>query len=284
MTSFFRFLSQILPGTILAAFTLLGSSACQMPAKLDLKPAGLGSQSGKGPSLTFNLNLGLPAPGWDEHSKELAAFVAPKVKVLRNRYFSIETKEKVIAITFDDGPVKANTTRLLDMLKKRHIKATFFVVGEMARNNPQLLQRMVAEGHEIGNHTVRHKNLARMSIPALEKELKQAHQTILSATGEAPKFMRPPGGAITSKQREWMLKNMGYSTILWSVDPNDWKRPGVEVVTRRLVSGARPGAILLAHDLHKPTVDAMPSTLDQLLAMGYRFVTVSELLAMDESE
>ena len=96
--------------------------------------------------------------------------------------------------------------------------------------------------------------------------------------------MRPPGGAIKSSQKDYMLKEFGYPTILWSVDPEDWKRPGVSVVTRRLIDGAAPGGILLVHDLHAPTVDAMPKTLDTLLAQGYKFVTVTELIALDQSE
>ncbi len=284
MNSFLRGIFSLLPGIALSGIVMVANSACQIPGKFDITPAASSAGIESAPSLTFNLNIGLESPGWEQHSKEIASFVAPKVKVIKNRYFSIKTSKKVIAMTFDDGPVLSNTTRLLDILKERKIKATFYVVGEMVRDNPQLLRRMIAEGHEIGNHTVKHSTLTRMSIESLEKELMTAHQAILSATGVEPKSMRPPGGAITEKQRIWMLANLGYPTILWSVDPNDWKRPGVDVVTRRLVEGAHPGAILLAHDLHAPTVDAMPSTLDQLLKKGYKFVTVSELIAMDESE
>lgn len=261
----------------------LGTTSCQLPTELNLSPA-TSNASGRTPSLTINLDVGLKAPTWDQRTRELAALTLPKVKVIRDSYFQIKTSKKVIAITFDDGPQPTNTPRLLDMLKKRHIKATFFVVGEMVRNNPQILRRMIAEGHEIGNHTVRHVTLSRLSNDALEKELKAADQTIFAATGVKPKLMRPPGGAIKKSQEKWIHAHLGYSTILWSVDPEDWKRPGVDVVTRRLVEGAFPGAILLAHDLHKPTVDAMPSTLDQLLAKGYQFVTVSQLIAMDETK
>ena len=93
--------------------------------------------------------------------------------------------------------------------------------------------------------------------------------------------MRPPYGAITTGQKAWIKSEFGYPSIMWSVDPEDWKKPGASVVSRRLVSGARPGGILLAHDIHKPTIDAMPSALDQLLAKGYRFVTVTQLIALE---
>ena len=225
---------------------------------------------------------GFESAGWDVFKKQIASGSGgPKLK---DRYSQVKTNEKVIAITFDDGPHKDNTPRLLDMLKKRNIKATFYVVGDMIKYNPQILARTVQEGHEIGNHTVTHGTLSRMSTSSLHRELANAHQMIVEVTGIAPRTMRPPGGAIKSSQREYMLKEFGYPTILWSVDPEDWKKPGVSVVTRRLVNGASSGGILLVHDLHKSTVDAMPAALDQLLAKGFRFVTVSELLAMDQTD
>jgi peptidoglycan/xylan/chitin deacetylase (PgdA/CDA1 family) len=94
--------------------------------------------------------------------------------------------------------------------------------------------------------------------------------------------MRPPYGAITAAQKTWIKKEFGYPTILWSVDPEDWKKPGSGTVTSRLVSGATPGGILLVHDIHAGTIDAMPATVDQLLAKGFRFVTVTQLIAMEQ--
>jgi peptidoglycan/xylan/chitin deacetylase (PgdA/CDA1 family) len=171
------------------------------------------------------------------------------------------------------------------MLKKRKIKATFYVVGDMMKNTyaPPIMRRMVAEGHEVGNHTVTHANLSRQSDVGLRKELQVAHDMILEMTGVAPRTMRPPGGAIKNDQKKLMLKEFGYPTIMWSVDPEDWKKPGVSVVTSRLLNGVKPGGILLVHDLHKSSVDAMPATLDALLSRGYKFVTVTELIMMDES-
>jgi len=93
--------------------------------------------------------------------------------------------------------------------------------------------------------------------------------------------MRPPYGAITTAQKAWIRRDLGYPTIMWSVDPEDWKKPGVSAVTSRLVSGASPGGILLVHDIHSPTIDAMPGTIDQLLGRGFQFVTVTQLIAMD---
>ena len=269
----------------LSIFPILGvlaTTSCQKPGSIKVSSGTTALTSQKpARSPLRTLAVGLEAPTWD-YAKQLAAESVGS-PTIRDTYHQISTSEKVIAITFDDGPERNNTPRLLDMLKQRNIRATFFVVGNMVRSNPQLLRRMIAEGHEIGNHTVTHRTLSAMSDAGLRSELSRAHQQILAATGVPPRCMRPPGGAIRSAQKKLMLKEYGYPTILWSCDPKDWQRPGVNVVAQRLIDGAHPGGILLAHDLHKPTVDAMPKTLDTLLSQGYRFVTVSELIGMDES-
>ncbi len=265
---------------ILVLPALLVLASCQVPSSVSRNTPPLAA--GELKIALRPLVAGLEAPTWGQEAPE----APPSVRSLplADTYTRVRTSRKVVAITFDDGPHPENTPRLLDMLKERGIKATFYVVGNMVKYNPQILQRMVAEGHEIGNHTVSHGNLARMSDAALLGELRAAHEQIVAACGVAPLSMRPPGGAIKKDQKQLMLRELGYPTILWSVDPEDWKRPGPAVVTSRLVNGASPGGILLVHDLHKPTVDAMPATLDQLLAMGYEFVTVTELIAMEEPE
>lgn len=198
-----------------------------------------------------------------------------------NSYSKVDTSLPFLALTFDDGPHATNTPRLLDILKSRNVKATFYVVATNARRYPEIMRRIVAEGHEIGNHTVTHGNLTKMSESEIRKELSVSHEAIVSATGVAPRTMRPPYGAITSSQKSWIRREFGYPSILWSVDPEDWKKPGPSVVANRLVSGARPGGILLVHDIHSPSIDAMPSAIDQLLARGFQFVTVTQLIAMD---
>ncbi|CAN5410052.1 hypothetical protein BH23VER1_BH23VER1_02060 [soil metagenome] len=191
---------------------------------------------------------------------------------------------KFVAMTFDDGPHPRNTPRLLDLLAQRNIKATFFVVGTNAKAYPDIMRRIVAEGHEIGNHTVNHGNLAKSSDAKVRSELKGAAEGIMATTGTAPRLMRPPYGAITSAQKQWIYDEFGYTTVMWSVDPRDWQRPGSSVVARRLVEGTRNGSILLAHDIHAPTIDAMPPALDELLRRGYQFVTVSQLMAMQSAD
>lgn len=191
---------------------------------------------------------------------------------------------KFVAITFDDGPHPRNTPRLLDMLAERNIKATFYVIGRSVDMHPGVLRRTVAEGHEIGNHSHTHRLMTRLGVEEVREEMQRCEDAIGKAAGVRPRTMRPPYGGLRQGQRELVHSEFGYPTIMWSVDPLDWQRPGPSVVARRLISGASPGGILLAHDLHAQTVDAMPQTLDGLLRQGYKFVTVSQLIAMGETQ
>jgi peptidoglycan-N-acetylglucosamine deacetylase len=192
----------------------------------------------------------------------------------------VPISSKYIAITFDDGPHPQNTPRLLDMLSARNIKATFYVIGQSVNNYPSVVRRTVAEGHEIGNHSHTHRLLSKLSDQELSLDLGRCRDAIERAAGVQPRTMRPPYGGLTLRQRELVYAEFGTPTILWSVDPLDWKRPGASVVSSRILAGTGAGGIVLAHDLHSQTVDAMPATLDGLLRRGYQFVTVSQLLAM----
>jgi peptidoglycan/xylan/chitin deacetylase (PgdA/CDA1 family) len=192
----------------------------------------------------------------------------------------VQVSGKFIAMTFDDGPHPQNTPRLLDMLRARNIKATFYVIGRNVDLYPAVVRRTVAEGHEIGNHTYTHRLLSKLGDADVRQEMARTRDAISRAAGVQPRTMRPPYGGLLQAQRELVHSEFGYPTILWSVDPLDWKRPGPSVVASRIISGTTPGGIVLAHDLHSSTVDAMPAALDGLLRQGYRFVTVSQLLAM----
>jgi peptidoglycan-N-acetylglucosamine deacetylase len=185
-------------------------------------------------------------------------------------------------MTFDDGPSPETTPRLLDILKQRNIKATFFMIGQNAEHNPAIVQRILAEGHEIGNHSWTHPQLSKLSDERVTEEINQTQAAIKNACGYTPVLLRPPYGAITARQKQWIEQQFGLSVIIWSVDPFDWKRPGASVIEQRILAGARPGAIILSHDIHKQTVDAMPATLDALAAKGFKFVTVSQLIAMNK--
>ncbi len=195
----------------------------------------------------------------------------------------VVTTGNYVAMTFDDGPHPENTPRLLDMLKARNIKATFYVIGNNVNLYPGVLRRTVQEGHEIGNHTQTHRLLSKLSDTEVRSELTRCKDAIGRVTGIQPRTMRPPYGGLNQRQRVWVNEEFGYPTVLWSVDPLDWKKPGAGVITSRILAGASAGGIILAHDLHAQTIDAMPSTLDGLIRRGFKFVTVSQLLAMHQS-
>ncbi|NOY00155.1 MAG: polysaccharide deacetylase family protein [Verrucomicrobia bacterium] len=197
-------------------------------------------------------------------------------------YSRVKISEPYVAMTFDDGPHPVNTPRLLDLLKARNIKATFYVVGTNATAYPHILRRMIAEGHEVGNHTKTHPYLTKLSAEGVRNEMGFTHRAIVQATGVAPKTMRPPYGATNSRLRNQIKQEFGYPSIMWAVDPQDWKRPGSQVVANRIVSATGNGAIILAHDIHAPTITAMPNALDRLLAKGFKFVTVTQLIALGE--
>jgi peptidoglycan-N-acetylglucosamine deacetylase len=205
---------------------------------------------------------------------------APSPLSFHTSYNFIHVDGPYIAMTFDDGPQEKLTPKLLDLLAQHHIKATFFVIGQNAAEYPDIVARAAREGHEIGNHSWSHPNLGKMSDESVRKQLRQTDDAIKQATGKRPTLMRPPYGSLSTRQKQWIHDEFGYQIILWDVDPLDWKRPGPAVVTNRILKETRPGSIVLSHDIHPGTIEAMPETLNQLEAKGFKFVTVSELIAM----
>ena len=195
-------------------------------------------------------------------------------------FSSVHVDGSYIAMTFDDGPSATLTPKLLDILAAHHIKATFFVIGENVGEHPEIVARAARGGHEIGNHSWSHPNFAKMSDAGVRSQLQRTDDAIKSATGARPTLLRPPYGSITTREKRWIHDQFGYQIILWDVDPYDWKRPGPAVVRSRILKETRPGSIVLSHDIHPGTIEAMPSTLDALEAKGFKFVTVSELIRM----
>lgn len=204
---------------------------------------------------------------------------APRVPA---QYNSVNTSRRFVALTFDDGPHPELTPRLLDILRQNGVRATFYVIGRNVEMYPEIARRIVAEGHEIANHSWSHPRLTALGSSRLQSELSNTSEVIQRTTGRRPTNMRPPYGAINDGVRQTILRDHGMDVIMWSVDPLDWKRPGAQVVRRRLVEGATPGGILLAHDIHPGTIEAMPGTISDLKAKGYGFATVSQLLALQE--
>src|SRR5438034_8239772 len=193
---------------------------------------------------------------------------------------SVHVDGPYIAMTFDDGPSATLTPKLLDLLAAHHIKVTFFVIGENVAEHPQIVARAAREGHEIANHSWSHPNFGKMSQESVRSQLQRTDDAIKNATGKRPTLLRPPYGSITEREKHWIHDEFGYDIILWDVDPLDWKRPGPAVVRSRILKETRPGSIVVSHDINPGTIEAMPSTLDELQAKGFKFVTVSELIDM----
>ena len=199
--------------------------------------------------------------------------------------------EKIIALTFDDGPDKDFTPQILDILKKNDIKATFFVVGENVGWNPEILKRQYKEGHEIGNHTFTHINVSKRKYEDIYKEINDTQQAVKKVIGEEPKLFRPPYRAI-SKDMCNIIKKKDMNIILWSnLDPRDWSNPGVNYIVDTITSKVQNGTIILLHDYNNlrnkksQTIQALEIVIPKLKEMGYKFVTVSELIDhLDDKE
>lgn len=183
-----------------------------------------------------------------------------------------------VALTFDDGPHPVHTPVLLDLLAARRVRATFYLIGTLVQRYPEIVRRMVAEGHELGNHTWTHPTLTRLGDGSILTEIDRTQEAIWRTVGVLPTTMRPPYGAMTARQSRMLQAQRNLPTVIWSVDPQDWRRPGPHVVAQRMVQGAHPGAIILAHDIHGSTVRAIPEALEGLQARGLACATVSELL------
>lgn len=194
------------------------------------------------------------------------------------------TDEKVVALTFDDGPDETFTPQILDILKKYNIKATFFVVGEKVGYNKKLIKREIDEGHEIGNHTYTHINVSKNGYNKIKKEIVDTQGAIKSVTGIYPKLFRPPYRAISKDMCEIIRQN-DMNIVLWSyVDARDWSNPGVSSIVKTIEDGVQNGCIILLHDYNKvrtsksQTIEALEIMIPDLLKKGYKFVTVSELI------
>ena len=182
---------------------------------------------------------------------------------------------KTIALTFDDGP-GPYTEKLLDILDKYDAKATFFLIGSKVSARANTLRRMHSRGHQLGNHSWSHPELPKLSVDQIAGEIDRTNEAIRQATGVKPSILRPPYGAVNGVVLEQLrLRNM--SSILWSVDTRDWADRNSQIVCSRAVAGARPGAVILMHDIHQTSVNAVPCILSSLKQQGYSFVTIQRL-------
>lgn len=179
-----------------------------------------------------------------------------------------------IAITFDDGPHAKATGKLLDGLKKRKVKATFFLIGECAKENPKLVKRIYKEGHVIGNHTYHHVDITRLSDEEAAFEINETDKVVYSITGEHIRYVRPPFG---SWQKDLELE-MEVLPVMWTIDPLDWTTENVDEIVNKVVTEAEENGIILLHDCYDSSVEAALRIIDILQKEGYEFVTVDEMI------
>ena len=185
-----------------------------------------------------------------------------------------------IAITFDDGPHPKQTMRILDILKKYNVKATFFVIGINAKNYPHVLNKVIEGGHEVGNHTFTHKVLKSIPESSIRNELDSTRLMLDTLYSYDPVLLRPPCGLYDSSLIN-VAKDNGYKIILWTIDTHDWAHESVKSIVKNVLSNVSSGDIVLFHD-YISGVDNTPEALEilipRLIDLGYEFVTVSELL------
>ncbi len=232
------------------------------------------------PSPTASPVVPVTAASQEAATPEISPPPTPAVKKIA--FGSCRVDGPYIAMTFDDGPNARLTPLLLDAMESRGIHATFFVVGSNAVLYPDLLKRMAQDGDEIGNHSWSHPQLSKLDVAKADKEILDTSDVITKATGQAPLYLRPPYGAMSPLLRKRIEDKFGMTLIYWSVDPRDWKYRDSQHVYDEILRQVKPGAIILSHDIHATTVAAMPHVFDALLAKGYKFVTVSQLIALNQ--
>ena len=181
---------------------------------------------------------------------------------------------KSVAISFDDGPGATTTPQLLQILKEKNVHATFFVLGENTVQHPDIVKQTAEAGHEIGNHTYDHQDLATLSAQSITEEVTKTDTEIKKATGKTPTFVRPPYGSITSVGASVIQQPI----IEWSVDSEDWKTRNPDLILQKIQATVYDGAIILFHDIYPETIRAVPQVIDYLQEQGYRITTVGDLL------
>ncbi|UVI31874.1 polysaccharide deacetylase family protein [Paenibacillus spongiae] len=203
--------------------------------------------------------------------------------------WEVQTDQKMIALTFDDGPDRRQTNEILDLLERYDAKSTFFVVGKRVAQYPDVVRRVVAEGHEVANHTYNH---VYFQLPASEElvreEIERTEKEIIQATGRKSALFRPPGGTYDDHIVQ-ISNRMGLMPVMWSwhQDTRDWSRPGTRKIINKVLQNARNGDIVLFHDHvrgNSQTIPALEVILPELKERGFRLVTVSELIKSSVSE
>lgn len=191
-----------------------------------------------------------------------------------------DSARRWIALTFDDGPHPDFTPRLIQILSRYQVHATFFVVGKMAEKYPSLIRALQAAGHEIGNHTYDHFNLTQLSEAEIEYELNKGGAVMQDITGQTPILFRPPGGDYNEKVAK-VAQKLGYWMVLWTDDPGDYANPPEVVLEDRLYSRIGNGGIILLHDGVQETVDLLPQLIERLQKQGYEIVPAGAMMKVN---
>jgi peptidoglycan/xylan/chitin deacetylase (PgdA/CDA1 family) len=182
-----------------------------------------------------------------------------------------------IALTFDDGPTPGLTELILDRLKERGLAASFFMIGQNATVAPDLVKRVFAEGHAVGNHTYTHPKLSDLPDAQVEFELARTQDTLAEILNHRPAMFRPPYGFFRKNQGP-LARKLGLRVVLWSVDSRDWAQPGEDKIAEMILTQTKAGSIILCHELHRQTVDCISRVLDQLLEREFQFVPVTAFM------
>ena len=198
-----------------------------------------------------------------------------------NAYYIGDTDVKKIYLTFDAGYENGYTSKILDVLKKKHVSVTFFLVGTYIESNPELVKRMVSEGHIVGNHTTTHPDMSAISdLATFKDELERTNKSYMEATGEEmPKFYRPPRGVYSTENLK-MANDLGYKTVFWSLAYVDWivdKQPTRDEAFSKLIPRIHPGAIILLHSTSKTNAEILEQLIDEYRLMGYTFESLDRL-------
>lgn len=201
-----------------------------------------------------------------------------KKEIKRIRDYKEFEGKKIVALTFDDGPAHSKTETLLTEFEKRNIRASFFVLGELALKQPDIVKKAYDAGHTIGSHTYDHKNLKKIDDEQLAYEVNHTNGILKEIIGTDIKFIRPPYGGYNSD----ILNKVDMSFILWSVDTLDWKLKDADKIADYMINNIEDGDIVLLHDIHAETIDGVIKAVDLMLAEGYAFVSLEELISYKE--
>lgn len=184
------------------------------------------------------------------------------------------TNEKIVFLTFDDGPHAKFTLQILEILRECGVKATFFMLGSQMKKYPHIVQAILKEDHMVANHSFSHTNFSKLTPEQAAQEIDMTQQLI------DPKkeiYFRPPYGAGLKACQQVLSQRNARAIVMWSIDPKDWKRPAPDVLIQRVFSKLKPGGIILLHDIHKNTTTALKELIIQIKDRGYRFGRIDEM-------